>query len=405
VTITEGINPREAPGILLFAMPFAAPASAKHTEKLIACLAPNSHLYVVGDRRLDTRRQPSLIVRHIAVPTLHYVSGAHLLPWSALMWAFKLLWIMLRATWAMVELHRQVEVAVFFLGPYYTPVLLCARLLGKRTVLFLPNSEAGLAETAYRGRRGARLLVSSLSALQRINRNLAHICAIESLGLVDQIGLQRHRAKVRLGNLYVDTNFYVARIPLVARPPVVGFIGRMTAGKGILPLLEAAARLHQSGIKFQIIGDGPLRNEVARTLLRPELSHVELLGWADEAAIVARLNEFRLLVLPTDSEGLPNVVLEALACGTPVLATAVGGIPDVIQHASTGFVLPDRDPAMIERAICAALSQADLETIAARGQQCILHNYGLSASARKWRAIIAELLASTKPAANEAATL
>jgi glycosyltransferase involved in cell wall biosynthesis len=178
---------------------------------------------------------------------------------------------------------------------------------------------------------------------------------------------------------------------------VVGFLGRLSPGKGITQLLAAAAALRESGIVFRFIGDGPLRGEVETALRRPELSHVEFIGWADADVIVQSLNDFRLLVLPSESEGLPGSVLEAMACGTPVLATAVGAIPDVIQHNVTGFILPDQEPATIARSIQEALNHPDLVAIAKRGQQLVFESYSLSAATREWRDIL-DRLVPIKPA-------
>lgn len=390
----ETNNQPEGPGILLFAMPFSAPASLKHTAKLIDCLAPAGRLFVVSDRRLEATSQPHM-ARHIALPTLHYLVRMHPLAWSALLWALKLIWIVGRAVWAVCALRRQIDVVICFQGPYYAPVLLCARLLGKRAAMFLPNSDVGLAEITYAGRRGARLLVAAMRIMQRVNLRLANICAVESQALIEPLGLRPQVAKVRQGNLYVDTDRYSIRVPLSGRPPLVGFVGRLSQGKGIMALLEAAALLRDSGIRFQIVGDGPLRAEIERALRDPDLAHVELLGWCDDAAVVERFNQYRLLVLPSDSEGLPNVVLEALACGTPALATAVGGIPDVVHHELTGFILPDRDPATIAKSVSIALRRPDLAAIGQRGRQHVLHNYSLAASADKWRALLEDLLIAT----------
>ncbi len=384
-------RPSQEPGVLFFSMPFAAPASHKHAEKMIDCLAPICrHVAVVGDRRIDLRGRPEHIVRQGRIPTLHYLAAVRPQPWSALLWVLKLLWIVLRAAWAVVEARRRIDVVICFQGTYYAPILLCARLLGKKTISFEPGNDIVFAQKTYRG-RGGRALVRGMELLRDLTRRLAHICAIESLCLVDQIQLWPHLGKLRLGNLHVDTDRYRTTTPLNKRRPVVGFMGRLAAAKGVPALLDAAAALHGRGISIRLIGDGPLRDEVAAAIRHPGLSHVELLGWAGDDTVVARLNEFALMVLPTELEGMPNAVLEAMACGTPVLATAVGGIPDVITHGVTGFILPDRDPNTIAHAIVSALAHPDRAVIARRGQQLVTQRYSLAASAEKWRRILDEL--------------
>src|SRR5919202_3656531 len=144
-----------------------------------------------------------------------------------------------------------------------------------------------------------------------------------------------------------------------------------------------------------MIGDGPLRDDVERALRRPTLSHVALVGWIGSDELVRHLNRFRLLVLPSASEGVPNVVLEAMACGTAVLATPAGGIPDLIRHNVTGFILLARDPTTIANSIRAALNHPDLPAIARRGRSHVLAHYSLAASSTKWGAVLEELASRT----------
>jgi glycosyltransferase involved in cell wall biosynthesis len=386
----------EGPGIFYFAMPFAAPGNFKHAEQLLDCLAPNCRLLmVVGDQRIDLSGRPAHVMRHSAIPTLHYLSGMRPWFWSATLWVLKLIWIILRASWALLETRRRVDVVVCYKGAYYAPMLALARALGKKTIAFLPNSDTDVARNTYGGHRGGHLVVGALRLLEGLNRKLADICVVQSFYLVEELGLRSCPQKVRLGIVPLDINRYTNTIPIQERPLVVGFVGRLSPIKGVMPLIAAAAAMRDSGVTFQIVGDGPLRQEVEAALQQPELTHVELVGWVSGEALAQRLNSFRLMVLPTSNEGVPNALKEAMACGTPVLAPAVGGIPDLIQHGVTGFTLLEIEPAVIEQSIRAALDHPDLAGIAERGSQHIAYNYSLAAAVRKWRNILDELVADT----------
>lgn len=390
------------PGILLFAMPFAAAAGIKHADKLIDCLAPLSgRIMVAGDARINTTDRLAHVTRAATLPTLHYLASVRPIPWSALLWVLKLTWVLLRAMGALLANQSRTEVVLCFQGTYYTPVLALARLLGKKTVIFLPGNDVANAAIAYRGRPAARLVGWGMRLLRALNYRLADTCVVESLRLVAALGLKNDMRKVRVGNLYVNTEVYRPTCPPNARSQVVGFVGRLSTGKGILPLLDAAAALEARGIGFVVVGDGPLREQIAGMLCRPDLSHVALMGWADETTLVERLNELRLLVLPSDSEGLPNIVLEAMACGTAVLATPVGGLPDLIWHEVTGYCLSGRDAATIAESIYEALNDPDLPDVAERGRRHVTAHYSLAAATEKWRTLLLELTTEPQPATSE----
>ena len=72
--------------------------------------------------------------------------------------------------------------------------------------------------------------------------------------------------------------------------------------------------------------------------------NVTLVGWISHDELPSYLNMLKLLVVPSYTEGLPNIVIEAMSCGTPVLATPVGGVPDLIEDGITGFILEDNFP-------------------------------------------------------------
>jgi len=80
-----------------------------------------------------------------------------------------------------------------------------------------------------------------------------------------------------------------------------------------------------------------------------------------------------------------------MACGTPVLATPVGGLPDIIQHEKTGFILPDNHPKTLSMSIESALSNPNLEKIAYNAKIFVQEHYSLSASIKKWGEVIKEL--------------
>jgi glycosyltransferase involved in cell wall biosynthesis len=129
-----------------------------------------------------------------------------------------------------------------------------------------------------------------------------------------------------------------------ADPPEVLYAGRLSSEKGVLELVQAA-----QGLNLVVAGDGPLRARVpgARGFVR----HDELERLYGRAAVV---------VCPSRREGFGVVCLEAMAHGRPVVATAVGGLRDLVVDGETGLVVPPRDPAALRAALTRLLDDRDL---------------------------------------------
>jgi glycosyltransferase involved in cell wall biosynthesis len=131
-------------------------------------------------------------------------------------------------------------------------------------------------------------------------------------------------------------------------------VGRLSAQKGLLDLVDVARATADSdpSWRFVLIGDGEMRAELRAAIAERRLgARVALLGSQPPAALPRWLAAADVLVQPSHFEGLPATVLEALACGCPVVATAVGGVPDLGIPAELGRVVPPRRPAELAAAI------------------------------------------------------
>lgn len=143
--------------------------------------------------------------------------------------------------------------------------------------------------------------------------------------------------------------------PLPAeRPLVLVNIGRFSEQKGQLLLLDAMAEVVRRGVdtRLVMIGDGEMRPAIERSISHHGLgNHVTLTGWLDEAGVLRELAQAHAMVLPSFAEGLPMVVMEAMASARPVIATWVAGIPELMQHGKTGWLVPAGDCAALVEAI------------------------------------------------------
>ena len=127
--------------------------------------------------------------------------------------------------------------------------------------------------------------------------------------------------------------------------PLVGVVARLQPEKGVATFLKAAALVSKAspGARFLVVGDGPLREELLGLAGRLGMEdRVRFLGYRTDARALIGLLD--VLVVPSLTEGSPLIVLEAMAAGVPVVASAVGGIPDQARHGEEGLLVPPGDP-------------------------------------------------------------
>jgi colanic acid/amylovoran biosynthesis glycosyltransferase len=155
-----------------------------------------------------------------------------------------------------------------------------------------------------------------------------------------------HWPKIRVVHCGIEASFHdVAPAPLPEVPRVV-CVGRLCEQKGQLLLVEAAARLAAKGIAFEIVlaGDGELRAELESLAAELGVSNrIRITGWISSAQVREEILAARALVLPSLAEGLPVVLMEAMALRRPVLTTYVAGIPELVRHGENGWLVPSGD--------------------------------------------------------------
>jgi len=268
------------------------------------------------------------------------------------------------------------------------PTLL-ARLLGIRVLLVL----RGYAEEAWQARKDA--FRKPLAWVKRINLALSHKVIIYHQSFVKGWNLERYQNKILVASyLFVDPDKFRPAKPLVERANLVGYIGRLGREKSVLEFVQAMPELlkTRNDIMALIVGDGQLRDEAEQYTRSQNLSNkVEFSGWIANDDIPNYLNKLKLLILPSHTEGLPNTVLEAMACGTPVLATPVGAIPNIITDGETGFIMEDNSPECIARNIIRALTHPKLEEIARNARALVEKEFTYQAAVERYRDILASL--------------
>jgi glycosyltransferase involved in cell wall biosynthesis len=194
--------------------------------------------------------------------------------------------------------------------------------------------------------------------------------------------------KVKVVRCGVDADFLVPRH--LSRPSKDRFvcIGRMSEQKGQLVLLQALAQLAREGVPFKmtIIGDGPQRAVLEQHVRELGLWDLVVLpGWLSNSEVRSQILSARAVVLPSFAEGLPVVLMEALALGRPVIATCVAGIPELVADGVCGWLVPSGSVEHLSGAIKACMRESDrrIEMMGRAGRERVLEMHNIVDECRK----------------------
>jgi glycosyltransferase involved in cell wall biosynthesis len=165
-------------------------------------------------------------------------------------------------------------------------------------------------------------------------------------------------------------------------------VGRLSEQKGQLLILQAVARLRGAGEAVQLVmaGDGPLRQSLEQYIRDNGLAEiVRVTGWVSGAQVRQLIQDSRAVVLPSFAEGLPVVIMEALALRRPVIATYIAGIPELVRPGENGWLVPAGNVDALVSGLKSVLdaSPAQLEAMGQAGAEAVRQMHNIDIEARK----------------------
>jgi sugar transferase (PEP-CTERM/EpsH1 system associated) len=179
---------------------------------------------------------------------------------------------------------------------------------------------------------------------------------------------------------------------------VIGTVGRLQEVKDQLTLVRAFAELlrrnshHRDTLRLVLVGDGPMRAEVEALVQQEGVTEQVWIAGARND-IPALMQALDLFVLPSKAEGISNTILEAMATGLPVVATAVGGNPELVVEGATGTLVPPQEPAAMARAIEQYLLEPQrLREHGQAGRKRIEKEFSMEAMVNKYMAVYDEVI-------------
>jgi glycosyltransferase involved in cell wall biosynthesis len=308
----------------------------------------------------------------------------------------KFLLYQLRASRKILKLKRSTDVYLFYLGSSTLVLPIIAAKITRRKAILISTGSANFSiKSIYPIADFGNIhhvLVNMARWIENLNYRIVDHIIVYSRNIVNEFHLHKYESKIVIAHEhFLDLNIFTITTPFTARLPLIGYIGRLSGEKGIQHFAQALPTIlnNRQDLRALIGGDGPLRESIEASLQEGGvISRVNFPGWISHDDLPEYLNQLQLLVLPSYTEGLPNIMLEAMACGTPVLATPVGAIPDIIADGVTGFLMEDNSPNHIAENVIRALSSPDHGQIIRNGRQLVEENFTFECVTEKWREVL-----------------
>lgn len=321
-------------------------------------------------------------VRDIGI-RIHYLKEIRPTIYSVVLWLAKCALVQIRASIELIRVRRKVDIVFFYIiYPYYLLPLITSKILRKKTIEVVTRNKPN----------------SSLSKILSLQDPLLFWLldgiSPESGGLIKDLGLDKYKKKILPeGARFIDASRYTIKKKYNERKNIIGFIGRIKREKGIMEFIEAIPYMVEKieNIEFLIGGDGDLREEITIKCnkIKKDLGiNITITGWIGDN-LPDYLNELKLLILPSYSDAFPTIILEAMACGTPVLATSIGGIPDLLKEEETGFILKNNSPDCISITATRILKNSHIDKVISNARAIIEKKFTYSAAIERYRKILA----------------
>lgn len=367
-------------------------------KNLLSILQPLSESIDVITGGLNKYNFSKNINFYDTIKVLHFRNQYNSIFISTIIQILKIIFIQILMCIRLIFISKKINIVLFYIGGVLLfPPLIIARLFRKKIIF----SAIGLTSHFYSNtpnKTPMDIIIAKFSILiERIMLLLSNVILVESYCVKNFLGLAKYKEKVYIyGARYIDTRDFRIKKQITNRKKIVGYFGRLSAQKGVLNFIKSAfiTLKQRSDILFLIGGYGELYHELNKEIEKRKLfDKIVMIGKIPDGMMPEYLNELVLLVLPSYSEGLPTIVLESMACGTPVLATPVGGVPDVITHEYTGFILKNNSSECIAESILRILENPELLfTISKNARKLIEEEFSYEMAIARYKKLLNLLL-------------
>jgi len=367
--------------VAVIAFPWPSNVPYKFLTDLIKIINPIAKKIIIitgNTSRINTENK--VIFKDLHIHLDHFTNKIPR-PIHNFIWILKSIIFQIKGSIELINSRKEYDIVIFYVAhPFFLLILITAKILRKRTLEIIT--------------RGSPTYFRNLLNLQSIIIfELLDGISPESPQLINILNLKKYSKKLLPdGARFIDMSKFDMYNNINKRNNIIGFVGRLEKEKGIEQFVEAIPLIFKEikKVEFYIIGSGSKLTWIRKKCLeyQTELGvEISIIGWVDEN-LPYILNDIKLVVVPSSSEGLPTIVLESMSCGTPVLATKVGGIPDIIEDNVTGFLMKDNSPYCIALHSIRALEYPGIEKISENGRDVIVRKYSYEACIERYKKII-----------------
>lgn len=369
--------------IATITFPWVSNVPYKFLSEIIEILDPISgKIFLITGNTYRIESNSKKMVKKDLRMSIHKLRNENFILYSLSLWILKCIFIQARMSSEIISLRKEIDLIIFYMAyPYHLLPLLVSKIVGIRTIEIITRS------------KGKSICPKAVDIYNYLLFSLLDGISPESNKLIEDLDLMRYESKLLPeGARFINTDYFRMVKDLEQRKCLVGFIGRLVDQKGIRNFVKSIPLIAEenNSISFLIGGSGILFdwvNEECKKIADENNVRIIVAGWLGDDLIYC-LNELKLLVVPSYEDAFPTIILEAMSCGTPVLATPVGAISSLIKDTETGFILENNTPECISKNVIRALNFSDLGKISAMEQKLIKMNYTYDAAVNRYESIL-----------------
>lgn len=301
----------------------------------------------------------------------------------------------IKVSYEIIRIQKKVDVLLFSIGAVelFLPIL-TSKLFKKKVFVMHPGKGVipTFVKTEYNNKIFGNFYIQSALALEKLSYSLSDQIIVHNHDLQKYAKNQNIYNKIVYGSrFYIDSDTFNIKTDLTSRRFGVSYIGKFTEIKGVMNFVSAIPIIEHSNknVEFFVCGDGTQKDIVVNKLNNLDFKEkIQISAWIDHKRLPEYLNKIKILVIPSKTEVGPQILLEAMACGTIVLSTKVGIVEHTIKDGENGFLLENNSPECIAQNILRIINDPHLDEVSRNARRLVEENYSLTVVSKLYKEII-----------------